>query len=207
MPYFKKDWEQNSPEPEKCEIWPKKETNGHFRKNNIGDESSGWPLKQGKTMNLESRQISQSSIERPEWISRSNGSGEMTVKMFSSLSENVKRSANCDAVFSMPGHCFIPVTRSGSGCLGCPPHRPAEPPRCLRTCHQLTVAGCSWGQRAQGCAVKQRDAMGSDISNTDLTGYTYLCVNARWWKRRCKSPGRKTPCPELLQSKSSFLLI
>lgn len=131
----------------------------------------------------------------------------MTIKMFSGLSGNVKSSAICDTVSSMPDHCFIPAIHSGSHCLGCVRRCPAEPTQRPRSCQQLTVAGCRRGQGAQVCAVKQWDAMGSDVSNTDLTGYTYLCINAWWWKWRCKPPGMRTPCPELLQSKSAFLLV
>ena len=42
---------------------------------------------------------------------------------------------------------------------------------------------------------------------TQISGYTYLCINAQWWKWRCKCLGMKTPCPELLQSKSVCLLV
>lgn len=76
---------------------------------------------------------------------------------------------------------------------------PAEP-------QELPAAGGSSGQRAQVCAVKQQDAMASDISHSSPTGHTYLCINVHWWRWRCKPLGMKTLCPELLQSKSTFYL-
>lgn len=76
---------------------------------------------------------------------------------------------------------------------------PAEP-------QELPAAGGSSGQRAQVCAVKQQHAMASDISHSSPTGHTYSCINVHWWRWRCKTLGMKTPCAELLQSKSTFYL-
>lgn len=94
----------------------------------------------------------------------SNSIGEMTIKMFCDLSGKVRSSAICGSVFSMPQsrHFARPVAAAGAS---------QQSPR---SCQQLTVAGGSSGQRAQVCAVKQRDAMGSDISNSSLTGHTSL---------------------------------
>lgn len=85
-------------------------------------------------------------------IRDSNSVGEMTIEMFSDLSGRMTSSALCGSV------CSKPQSR-----LCCRRGFPAEPPQSPRGCQQLSEAGGGSGQGAQVCAVKQQDAMGSDI--------------------------------------------